>query len=184
MGRVLFGIVCLFALPSLWLTASGFGLTGQTSMYPDKAVQYLVTHHPKGEVFSTYDWGGYLIWKLPEKKVFIDGRMPSWRWEGNISGESNYAFVDYRNFVDNKVSFTSVIKKYDISTLLLPIPGDPKNDRLVNAIMNFGVKVLHLPLRKEMGFTHLVNEAKKAGWKVVYKDETAIIYQDKYEARK
>jgi hypothetical protein len=27
-----------------------------------------------GNIFNTYNWGGYLIWKYPEQKVFIDGR--------------------------------------------------------------------------------------------------------------
>jgi len=179
MGRALGGLALLFCLPTLWMTAAGLGMTGGTSMYPDKAVHFLATHQPPGEVFSTYDWGGYLIWKLPSKKVFIDGRMPSWRWNANIAGESNYAFSDYRKFVDNKVSFKQVIRKYHISTFLLPLPGDPKKDQLTNLVMTYGTKLLHLPLRKEMGFTHLVKEAKKAGWQVVYKDDTAIIYQDK-----
>jgi len=61
---------------------------------------------------------------------------------------------------------------------LLPIPADSKKDQLMSKIREFGVRVLHLPLRKDLGFTHIVKEAKKAGWKVVYKDDTAIIYQD------
>ena len=149
-------------------------------MYPDKAVNYLVTHEPRGEIFSTYDWGGYLIWKNPSKKVFIDGRMPSWRWHANIPGESNYAFSDYQKFVDNKVAFVGVIHKYHITTFLLPRPQQvTKKDSVMNTLTDFGVKVLHLPLRKDIGYTHLVKEAQKAGWSVVYQDDTAIIYQNR-----
>lgn len=32
-----------------------------------------------GNIFNTYEWGGYLIWKLPKMKVFVDGRMPAWK---------------------------------------------------------------------------------------------------------
>ena len=26
-----------------------------------------------------YQYGGFLLWWLPDEKVFIDGRMPAWR---------------------------------------------------------------------------------------------------------
>ncbi len=179
MGRALGVLALLFCLPTFWPTISSLGGVGGTSMYPDKAVSFLSTHQPKGEVFSVYGWGGYLIWKNPSKKVFIDGRMPSWRWQANLTSESNYAFSDYNKFVDNKVAFSKVIRKYHITTFLLPLPGESKRDVVTNKIVEFGSKVLHLPLQKEIGYRHLVNEAKKAGWVVVYKDDTAIIYQDK-----
>lgn len=41
-----------------------------------------------GNIFNTYEWGGYLIWKLPKNKIFVDGRMPAWQDE---NGESPYA---------------------------------------------------------------------------------------------
>jgi hypothetical protein len=47
--------------------------------YPYEAVQYLKENPIEGNMFNEYAWGGYLIWQLPEKKTFIDGRMPSWR---------------------------------------------------------------------------------------------------------
>lgn len=42
----------------------------------------------KSNIFNTYEWGGYFIWKLPANKVFVDGRMPAWQDE---NGESPYA---------------------------------------------------------------------------------------------
>ena len=43
--------------------------------------------HLKGNVFATYEWGGFLIWKMPDIKVFADGRTPSWLDE---NGNSTY----------------------------------------------------------------------------------------------
>lgn len=40
-----------------------------------------------GNVYATYEWGGFLIWKLPNIKVFADGRTPSWLDE---NGKSTY----------------------------------------------------------------------------------------------
>ena len=28
-----------------------------------------------GNLLNEYDWGGYLIWRVPERPVFIDGRL-------------------------------------------------------------------------------------------------------------
>jgi hypothetical protein len=48
--------------------------------YPLAAVQYLRANTgPSDRILNEYNWGGYLIWYLPEYKVYIDGRMPSWQ---------------------------------------------------------------------------------------------------------
>ena len=47
--------------------------------YPQQAVAYLRIHRCPGNLFNSYDYGGYLIWKLPNQPVYIDGRMPTWQ---------------------------------------------------------------------------------------------------------
>jgi hypothetical protein len=43
--------------------------------FPAAAVDWIIQHHPGGNIFNTYGWGGYLIWRLyPEYQVYIDGR--------------------------------------------------------------------------------------------------------------
>lgn len=43
--------------------------------YPKVAVDWISTNQPDGNIFNSYGWGGYLIWRLfPDYKVFIDGR--------------------------------------------------------------------------------------------------------------
>jgi hypothetical protein len=41
---------------------------------PVKAVEFLRENHPPGRLFNPYNWGGYLVWALPEYPVFVDGR--------------------------------------------------------------------------------------------------------------
>ncbi|MGD2206532.1 MAG: hypothetical protein PVH17_07110, partial [Anaerolineae bacterium] len=42
---------------------------------PLEAAEYLDQQDLSGQMFNTYNWGGYLIWRLyPEKPVFVDGR--------------------------------------------------------------------------------------------------------------
>ena len=53
--------------------------------YPCEAIK----NYPnlRGNVYSLYEWGGFLIWKKPNIKVFSDGRMPAWKDE---NGKSPY----------------------------------------------------------------------------------------------
>ncbi|MBX3046568.1 MAG: hypothetical protein KF698_06195 [Anaerolineales bacterium] len=41
---------------------------------PVGAVDYLKAQRPQGRIFNSYNWGGYLVWALPEYPVFADGR--------------------------------------------------------------------------------------------------------------
>jgi hypothetical protein len=41
---------------------------------PSGAVAYLQAEAPRGRLFNDYNWGGYIIWKLPQYPVFVDGR--------------------------------------------------------------------------------------------------------------
>ena len=41
---------------------------------PVDATAYLRSHGTQGRLFNAYDWGGYLIDRLPDVPVFVDGR--------------------------------------------------------------------------------------------------------------
>lgn len=41
---------------------------------PVEATAWVRAEAPPGRLFNTFDWGGYLIWELPERPVWIDGR--------------------------------------------------------------------------------------------------------------
>ncbi len=41
---------------------------------PVGAVAYLEQHPPVREMFNSYNWGGYLMFELPDTPVFVDGR--------------------------------------------------------------------------------------------------------------
>ncbi len=46
----------------------------QAGYLPVNAVAYLREAAPPGPIFNNYNWGGYLIWALPQYPVFVDGR--------------------------------------------------------------------------------------------------------------
>jgi hypothetical protein len=50
--------------------------------YPAGAVHYLRVHPELGNMFNRDEWGGYLIWAMPERKVFIDGRNDIYEYAG------------------------------------------------------------------------------------------------------
>jgi hypothetical protein len=57
---------------------SFFQLRAAEWRYPAGAADFLLAHHFTEPLFNTYEYGGYLIWRLwPQERVFIDGRALS-----------------------------------------------------------------------------------------------------------
>jgi hypothetical protein len=52
---------------------------------PVKAVEFIRSRSLAGPMLNEYVWGGYLIWALPEHKVFIDGRTDIFDWTGVLA---------------------------------------------------------------------------------------------------
>lgn len=66
-----------------------------------KAAQYLVDHNLSGNLYTFYDWGGWLIANYPQIKPSMDGRMALWRdktgagsFEQYYALEQNWADID------------------------------------------------------------------------------------------
>lgn len=49
--------------------------------YPIEAVRWIRDHPDQvgAHLYNEYGHGGFLLWWMPEQKIFIDGRMPAWR---------------------------------------------------------------------------------------------------------
>lgn len=66
-----------FFLPA-YNTYGLFNTGLRTWHYPIEASGFVEEHKLPGNLYNTYDWGGYLMWTLyPEYKVFWDGRSDS-----------------------------------------------------------------------------------------------------------
>jgi hypothetical protein len=46
----------------------------QEEFLPVKVTEYLQAERPAGPMFNSYNWGGYLMFALPDEPVFVDGR--------------------------------------------------------------------------------------------------------------
>ena len=46
----------------------------QAEALPVAAAEHLRESDPPRELFNTYNWGGYLLWAVPDLPVYVDGR--------------------------------------------------------------------------------------------------------------
>lgn len=137
--------------------------------YPKNALKFLDQNKIPGETFSSYGWGGYLIWKNPQEKVFIDGRMPSWRRDREIKNESKQAFIEFQQVLKDQ-NLEQILDKYQISQVVWPIKSLYKIKNRDNLIILTGSE----DLREKTDF---IEHLLKLGWKQVYRDYITVIYQ-------
>lgn len=93
-----------------------------TNCFPVAAVQYLQSTNGvvTGEMFNSYGWGGYLLYAMPERKVFVDGRNDFYGSE----------FLDEFDKADDvKPGWETVFEKYHVGWTILP-PKHPLNAML------------------------------------------------------
>lgn len=67
-----------------------------------------------GNVFSMYEWGGFLIWQHPRLKIFVDGRMPAWKDE---NGESPYEV--FLSIIQTRDGWNEKLAKFKTDYLLI-----------------------------------------------------------------
>ena len=112
---------------------------------PCQAIDYF--QNKNGNVFNTYEWGGFLIWKLPNMKFFIDGRMPAWPTENNKS-----PYTVFLEILQTQPGWNETLRKYSTDYIFIA-PGT----------------FLDLALDK--------NKSLEFGWQEEYRDRTAVIYK-------
>jgi hypothetical protein len=140
--------------------------------YPKGAVEFIKEENLPGRLFSRYGWGGYLIWRLPEKGVFVDGRMPSWHWSPTSNEQSSDAFEEYRQIVTGKTYYKDVFDKYDVEVVLWPREADrgwydKLEEKLENFLQLFG---------REKGEFDFTENLKRDGWIEIYQDSNSTLY--------
>jgi len=151
--RVILFILIIFQLTILFLSIDGFS---EKIFYPQKALEYLKKVSPAGRVFTLYGWGGYYAWRNPDKKVFIDGRMPSWKRNTAPQGESRDAIGEYKLIILGKTPPRELKKKYGVDYILCS--SDIIKKRIFSSPSECGLLKKSPQLRK------------------IYSDNTATIY--------
>lgn len=78
--------------------------------YPTNALIAINDIFPTGNMFNSYDWGGYLIWNIPNHPVFIDGRA-------DLYGEE--IINDWWTVVNGTDKALEVLDEYKITLVIL-----------------------------------------------------------------
>ncbi len=88
--------------------------SSETNGYPKAAVDWIVENKPDGQIYNTYGWGGYLIWRLhPDYLVYIDG------WADVYGDEFIY---DYLQIYSGQQGWESALAKVGVK-IVLAEPG-------------------------------------------------------------
>jgi hypothetical protein len=84
---------------------------------PGGAVDFIRRAGLSGPMLNEYVFGNYLIWALPEQKVFIDGRGDVYDWTG--------VFAEYGRWATLSEDPTILLNKYGIRFCLLSKDSPP-----------------------------------------------------------
>ncbi len=135
--------------------------------YPCEAVDFLQKNKELQDkkMFNYYTWGGYLIWNLPQKKLFIDGRMPQVEYKEHTILEDYFSFFN-KDKIENK------IKEHDIKLFLLSNNLEPKKRSwLEEKIVN-----LENTDNKNYLYSYLKNSNN---WDLIFNNDVSVIYLKK-----
>jgi hypothetical protein len=136
----------------VWGVTSGdfFELRAAEWRYPQGAADFLAAHRVTGRMFNTYEYGGYLMWRLyPRERVFIDGRALS-----------DQLFDDYARILYNH--------------------DDSGGKSAAQLLDQYGVEVIVMnPFEYSTGTLYLLApslaDPARTEWKLVYRDPQALI---------
>lgn len=135
--------------------------------YPCRAVDFLKNNpqYDDFNIFNNYGWGGFLIWVLPERKLFIDGRLPQIEFAGWTFIQEYFDFFGMNNKPQDKLN------QYNIKLVLIAAEDRPIRIKNWEKIF-FRIKdqeiIPNNRLRKYLD--------SASDWQVIYQDETAKIY--------
>ncbi len=129
------------------LESSNFG-AGLGWWFPRRAADFLQHEQLPGEVFNTYDEGGFLTWALgPDRKVYIDGR-------DTLYGIPRIArHGELLQIQPDSAVWQQEIARYNLNTLILPLG---RYD---------GIQ-----------FVRLLDFCSSNTWKPVYLDEVSAVF--------
>lgn len=99
---------CMIVLALLAVIFSGYlvwrGLLERASLEPEARYPRAIASTLQagacrgGNLYNDYNIGGYLIWRAPQQKVYIDGRMPSWQHAGVKYMDNYYRVMNDQAF--------------------------------------------------------------------------------------
>jgi len=169
-GKLFVTVVLYVSLLNSPIVLSGVFRQTEEMYYPRYAIEYLKSDLPEGNIFSLYQWGGYLLWNVPEKKTFIDGRMPSWRRSVAPEAESVNIMNEYFDILAGKLDFEDYSRRYSINTVLWP-----KRVLVMPDIIQTLRWFFKIDTQEAFIFEEYLESSQD--WEKVYEDQVSVIYQ-------
>ncbi len=72
-AAIAISLLLVFTVPGLRVSDSVIANWMKT-LYPVEACSFIESHHLSPPLYNSYTWGGYLMWRLPQLPVSMDGR--------------------------------------------------------------------------------------------------------------
>ena len=110
---IILGIVVLFKVSTI--IPNSINQQEFKKILPVAAVEYLNIHQPPGRIFNSYNWGGYLLFKLPDYPVFVDGRTDLY---------SDLIINEWINVIQAGDGWQAILDKWKINLILIE-PAHP-----------------------------------------------------------
>jgi len=164
-------LVCLVLAALLQLVRTDFTSSPFSSFrrhYPVGAAEFLKERpqYDSIRLFNDYGWGGYLIWKLPDRRLFIDGRLPQVEYQGHSYLE------EYLSFFQPETDILKKLESYNIGLILIPFKDKEIRAKRWEQIL-FGLSDRDLAGHNYLRDYLVGSDA----WQPIYYDRTAIIYK-------
>jgi hypothetical protein len=84
----------------------------EADIVPVDAVNWIVEHRPTGAMFNSYNWGGYLLWRLwPDYPVYVDGRTDLY--------DNDFLRDDYLNIILARPGFQAKLDQRGIGFVIV-----------------------------------------------------------------
>ena len=78
---------------------------------PAKAADWIMANRPAGKLFNSYNWGGYLLWRLwPEYPIYADGRTDVY---------PNAFLQEYLQIVTGQLDASALFDERGIRTVII-----------------------------------------------------------------
>ncbi len=122
---------------------------GLSPWFPARATEFIQREKLPGEIFNTYDEGGYLTWALgPQRLVYVDGRDTLFGVSRIQLGSSLLGSPS-----DSPV-WEEQVKRYNINTIFLPLGG----------------------YYNQFKFVRVLDFCNSKAWSPVYLDEVGAVF--------
>lgn len=132
------GVAAVILLGLTWLMPTNQQLLSRVArVYPIGAVAYIHEHHLQGPIFNDFNWGGFLIYALPETPVSIDGRT-NIHGQTRIENSWNTWNLGLNWYHDPKLTSANLI----IAEPTLPLTKSLSRDPHYQLAFNDGVSLL------------------------------------------